>query len=143
MASSAPSSRAKSERASCSTASPDSRSASAPSASADPYGPIALGQSSPGLLNRTWVAVVAIVALFVGLLGVLAEHLLLVVLVFAEVALEPSHLAVALERQHVGGDPVEEPAVMRDDHGATGEFEQPLFHGAQGVDVEIDCIAYV
>ena len=33
-------------------------------------------------------------------------------LVFGEVALEPPHLAVALEGQHVGGDAVEEPAVV-------------------------------
>jgi hypothetical protein len=47
-------------------------------------------------------------------------------------------LAVALEGEDVGGDAVEEPAVVADDHGAAGEFlEQRVLERAQGVDVEV------
>jgi hypothetical protein len=37
----------------------------------------------------------------------------------------------------VGGDAVEEPAVVADDHGAAGEVLQRLFQGAHGVDVQV------
>ena len=72
-----------------------------------------------------------------GLLDVLAELALLVVLVLAEVALEPAHLAVVLERQHVGGDAVEEPAVVADHDRAAGERLEPGLERAQRVDVEV------
>ena len=40
-------------------------------------------------------------------------------------SLEPDpHLGIALEGEDVGRDPVEEPAVVRDHHGAAGEVEQ-------------------
>ncbi len=44
--------------------------------------------------------------------GVGAQLLLPQDLVLAEVALEPAHLRIALERQDVGGDPIEEPPVV-------------------------------
>src|SRR6059058_5838743 len=56
-------------------------------------------------------------------------------LVSLEVALEPTHLGVALERQYVGGDPVEKPAIVGDDDGAAGEGEERLLQGPQRVDV--------
>ena len=39
--------------------------------------------------------------------------------------------------QDVGGDAVEEPAVVRDDHGRSGKALQALFKGAEGVYVEV------
>src|SRR5947207_11357475 len=51
--------------------------------------------------------------------------------VLAVVPLEPDHLAVALERQDVGRDAVEEPAVVADDHGAAREAEQGLLEAPQ------------
>src|SRR5581483_11561110 len=53
-----------------------------------------------------------------------AEAALLVLLVVLEIALEPFHVAVALERQDVSGHAVEEEAVMADNHGAAGEVLQ-------------------
>src|SRR2546430_13862290 len=53
------------------------------------------------------------------------------------VALEPPDTAVALEDEEVRGDPVEEPAVVADDHDAPGEVEQRLLERAERVDVEI------
>ena len=53
------------------------------------------------------------------------------------VPLEPHHLAVALERQHVRRDPIQEPAIVADDHGTAGEVQQRLFERAQRIDVEI------
>ena len=61
----------------------------------------------------------------------------LVLFVILEIAFEPFDMAVVLEGQHVGGDAVEEPAVMADDHGAAGKILQRLFQRAQRIDVEI------
>ena len=69
--------------------------------------------------------------------GGLAELLAAVLLVGLEVALEPRHLRVALEGEHVGADAVQEPAIVGDDHGAAGEVEQRLLERAQRVDVEV------
>ena len=55
---------------------------------------------------------------------------------YGEVALEPEPLApvlvVALPRQDVGGDAVEEPPVVRGDHGAAGEVEQRVLERLTG-----------
>src|SRR3954447_13049689 len=56
--------------------------------------------------------------------GLGAQALTPVRLVGLEVALEPLHLRVALEREHVRADAVQEPAIVRDDHRAAGEVEQ-------------------
>src|SRR5687768_6123522 len=53
------------------------------------------------------------------------------------VALEPDHLAVTLEREDVGCDAVEEPAIVTDDDGASGEAEQRFFQGPERVHVEV------
>src|SRR5450759_2144322 len=57
----------------------------------------------------------------VGLIGRGAKFPVAVFLVLGEVALEPANHAVALEGQHVGRDPVQEPAVVADHHGASRE----------------------
>src|SRR5690242_19663014 len=77
------------------------------------------------------------VADLAGLGGGGAEAALQVGLVVGVVALEPDDLAVALEGEHVRRDPVEEPAVVADDHGAAGEVEQRLLERAERVDVEV------
>ena len=66
-----------------------------------------------------------------------AEPLVPVGLVVLVVALEPDHPAVALEGQHVGGHPVEEPAVMGDHHRAPREGQQRVLEGAEGIHVEV------
>jgi hypothetical protein len=53
------------------------------------------------------------------------------------VALEPDHLAVALEGQDVRRDAVEEPAVVGDHDGAAGEVQQRLLERPQRLDVEV------
>src|SRR3954451_19762742 len=58
-------------------------------------------------------------------------------LVGLEVALEPRDLRVALEGEYVRGDPVEEPAVVGDDHRAAREGEERLLERAQRVHVEV------
>src|SRR5436305_7827970 len=57
--------------------------------------------------------------------------------VLAPRALEPRRLAVALEREDVRRDAVEEPAVVGDHHRAAGEVEERLLERAQRVDVEV------
>ena len=54
-------------------------------------------------------------------------------LIFRERAVKPAHLAVALKGEEVGADAVEEIAVVRDQHRATGKTQQRLFENAQGV----------
>src|SRR4051812_1219 len=73
----------------------------------------------------------------VWLIGLGAEAPLAVGFVVLVVALEPLDGAVAFEGEDVGGDAIEEPAVVADDDGAAGEVEQRLFERAQGVDVEV------
>src|SRR5262249_33512049 len=78
-----------------------------------------------------------LVAHAVRLRGFLAEASLLVGLVFLVIAGEELDVALVLEREDVGGDAVEEPAVVRDDHRAAGELEQRFFERAQRLDVEV------
>jgi len=66
-----------------------------------------------------------------------AVGLLLPLFVFGEVAFEEFNLALVLIVQDMGGDPVQEPAIVGDDHGAAGEFQQRVFQGTQGFDVQI------
>src|SRR5262245_44570389 len=63
--------------------------------------------------------------------GVRAEPPHLVGLVVLEVALEPLDVAVALEGEHVGRNPIQEPAIVADDDGAAGEVLQRLLERAQ------------
>ena len=69
--------------------------------------------------------------------GILAEAALLVLLVGFEIAFEPLHVAVALEGQDVGGDAVEEEAIVADDHGAAGEVFERRFERGQSLDIEV------
>src|SRR4249919_2821985 len=66
-----------------------------------------------------------------------AEAALLVFLVLAIVAGEELHVRVALKGEDVGGDAVEEPAVMGNHHHAAGELQQRVFQRAQRLDVEV------
>ena len=72
-----------------------------------------------------------------GPIGFGAETPASVLFVFAVVAGEPDHLAVALKGQNVGGDPVQEPAIMGDDQRRTGKGIQRVFQRAQRVDIQI------
>src|SRR5262245_26197562 len=56
--------------------------------------------------------------------GVLAEARLAVGLIALEVALEPGDLAVALEREDVRRDAIEEPPIVADHDGAARERQQ-------------------
>src|SRR6516165_1500458 len=71
------------------------------------------------------------------LIGFGAEAPAAIGLVIGVVAFEPSHLAVTLEGEDMGSDPVEKPASVADDDGAARVLEQRLFESAQGVDIEI------
>jgi PAS domain-containing protein len=59
-----------------------------------------------------------------------AEALFAIGLVVLVVPLEPRDLAVALEREDVRRDSIEEPAIVGDDHGAAGERQQRVFERA-------------
>ena len=66
-----------------------------------------------------------------------AQPLLLVGFVFLIVPFEEIDLRIALEGEHVRGDAIKEPAVVRDYHHAAGELEQRIFESAQRLDIEI------
>src|SRR5690606_1448437 len=74
-----------------------------------PLGPSAGGQFP--VLDAAW------------LLRIVAQATAVVLLIGLVVALEPHHLAVALEGEHVRGDAIQEPAIVADDDGAAGEVE--------------------
>ena len=57
--------------------------------------------------------------------------------VFLVIALVPDHAAVSLERQHVGRNAVEEPAIVGDDNRAARKIEQGFFQCAECIDVKI------
>src|SRR4051794_3945327 len=65
----------------------------------------------------------------------------LVLLVVAVAAFEPEPLARlvlgAFPREQMRGDLVEEPPVVADDHGATGELLERVLERAQRLDVEV------
>ncbi len=53
------------------------------------------------------------------------------------VAFEPHHFAFALECQDVSRNPIQEPSIVTDDDGTSGEILQRLFECPHGVHVEI------
>ena len=70
------------------------------------------------------------------------EALDLVDLVVGEVALEPEParytvLVLALPGQDVGGDAVEEPAVVGDDHGTSRELQEGVIEAREGLDIQV------
>src|SRR5690606_20643232 len=73
--------------------------------------------------------------------GVGTEALDLVLLVRLEVALEPIPvgrvLVGALVGEDVRRDPVEEPPVVRDDHGAARELEERVLERLERLDIEV------
>src|SRR3954453_19504104 len=73
----------------------------------------------------------------VRLVGGGAELAVPELLVLREVALEPADLALPLEGQDVRRDPVEEPAIVADDHGAAREGLESRLDRPESVDVEI------
>ena len=46
-------------------------------------------------------------------------------------------MGIALKRQDMRADAVEEEAVVGDDHGAAGEIDQGVFQRAEGFDVKV------
>src|SRR3712207_6517144 len=73
--------------------------------------------------------------------GVGAQPLDLVLLVGLEVAFVPVPLGrvgvVALPREDVGGDPVQEPPVVADHHGTAGKLQQGVLQRTQGLYVQV------
>jgi len=59
------------------------------------------------------------------------QTLTLISLILLVVAVEEVPVRIAFRREDVGGDAVEEPAVVRDHQHAAGEFEQRIFQRAQ------------
>ena len=65
----------------------------------------------------------------VRLVGVDAEALTAIRLVVAEVPFPPPGLGLPFKGKHVGGDAIEEPPVVADHDGATGEGQERVLEG--------------
>src|SRR5438270_5281500 len=61
----------------------------------------------------------------------------LILFIRLEIALEPRDFAVAFKREDVGGEAVEEEAVVADHHRAAGEILDGFLERAQRLDVQI------
>ncbi len=72
-----------------------------------------------------------------GLVGFDAQPFSPLQLVGFVVSLTPMDVAAALECQNMGTNPIEEPAVVANHDGTTGEIEDRLFEGPHRVDVQI------
>ena len=72
-----------------------------------------------------------------GLVGRFAQPLTMFALVGFEVAFAPVNVTVALERQDMCGQSIEEPAVVAHDDGAAGKVFDRFFQSAKRVDVKI------
>ncbi len=51
-----------------------------------------------------------------------AQPLLAIRFILGIVTIKPNHFAVAFERENMGRDPIEEPTIVGDYHGAAGEI---------------------
>ena len=74
--------------------------------------------------------------------GLRAKTLDLIGLVVGKVTLEPEPvrhpiLVLALPSQNVGGNAVQEPAIVGDHHGTAGELQQGVLEARKGFDVEV------
>ncbi len=73
----------------------------------------------------------------VRLIGLDAQAPLAIRFVIGVVAFKPHDLRIALEGQNVGGDAIQKPAIMGNDHRATGEGEQRFFQRPQRLHIQI------
>src|SRR3954454_20318332 len=87
-------------------------------------------QSGPDLISRSLVHGQLAVRDAVRAVGGGAEAFVAVGFVFGVVAFEENDLGVTFEREDVGGEAVEEPAVVADDDAAAGEVFQGFLEGA-------------
>ncbi len=58
-------------------------------------------------------------------------------LVFGVGSFEPDDGTIAFKRQNMGGDPIEEPAVMADHNDRSRKIFEGLFKGPKGVHIQI------
>lgn len=70
---------------------------------------------------RRWLASQRFVLDAMRLIGGRPEFFVAAIFIFGEATLKPPDYGITFKREYVGCDPVEEPAVMGDDNGATRE----------------------
>ena len=71
------------------------------------------------------------------LIRVAAQAFLTILFVLGVISLKKRHLAVALKREDMGRDPIEEPAIMRNHDRTAGKVDERVFESTQRIDVEI------
>ena len=74
-----------------------------------------------------WELFERFIAHTLGFCTLFAQTFLLVGLVLLVVAVKECPVLIAFASQYVGGDAVQEPAVMADDHDAAGKLQQSIF----------------
>ncbi len=72
-----------------------------------------------------------------GLSGIFAFAFPVILNILLIVAFEPYHLGVTFEGEDMCCDAIEEPAIVRNDHGAAREGHQGVLEGAQSFDIQI------
>src|SRR5689334_6378353 len=100
-----------------------------------PINPAAPVMIARGAMRALLLAGQFAIANSMWLVGLFAESFFAVRLIVAVVPFEPDDLAIALKRQDVGGDAVEEPAVVAADDRAAGEVFETLLERARRVHV--------
>ena len=72
-----------------------------------------------------------------GLIGGDSEAGLSVGLILGIVTFEPGDGAIAFKRQNMGGDPIEEPAIMADHHHRASKIFECLLQCSEGVHIQV------
>ena len=68
-----------------------------------------------------------------------AEAAMAILVVVRPIAFEEYCTRVSLERENVGRNTIEKPAIMADDHGAAREAEERLLEGTHRIHIKIIC----
>ena len=66
-----------------------------------------------------------------------AQSLLAVFLVVGIVTFKPDNFGISLESKDMGGNPIEKPAIMADNHRTPAKVFQRLFQRTERIDIEI------
>ena len=74
-----------------------------------------------------------------GLVSVGADAAFAVCFVLRIISVKVDDFAISFKGEDMRGNAVEEPAVVRDDHGASAKIFKCVFHGAHCVHVEVIC----
>ena len=73
----------------------------------------------------------------VRLIRLNAQSPLAIRFIIGVIALKPQYLRIAFKGQNMGRNPIQKPAIMGDNHRATGKGQQGFFQCPQGFHIQI------